>query len=71
MAEIPNDVIQSLRAALDGLRGAPLGVTDPVRDSLGTEIAMALDDLLAASFELVEAANSASPLSPVQLSRSG
>ncbi|SMO45021.1 hypothetical protein [Paracoccus laeviglucosivorans] len=57
MAEIPNDMIQSLRAALNGLGKAPLGVTDPVRDTLGAEVAMALDDLLAASFELVEAAN--------------
>lgn len=56
MTEIPNDVIQSLRAALDGLGQAPLGVTDPVRETLGAEVAMALDDLLAASFELVEMA---------------
>ncbi|MTH64229.1 hypothetical protein [Paracoccus shanxieyensis] len=57
MAEIPNDMIQSLRAALQDLGAAPQEVSDQLRAALGPDVGMAMDDLLAASFQLVEAAN--------------
>ncbi|WGR61655.1 hypothetical protein E3U26_12820 (plasmid) [Paracoccus ferrooxidans] len=56
MADIPNDLINQLLAALTGLGDAPQDITDPVREHHGSEIAMALDELLAASYQIVEAA---------------
>lgn len=56
MVDIPNDLINQLLTALSGLGDAPQDVTDPVRERHGAEIGMALDELLATSYQIVEAA---------------
>lgn len=64
MAEIPNDLIGQLQTALAALADAPGDVSDPIREHVGTEICMALDDLLAASYQIVEAADQRAALPP-------
>ncbi|MEF9604816.1 hypothetical protein O4J55_21825 [Paracoccus sp. PXZ] len=56
MAEIPNELLAQLHTALMRLGDAPQDVTDPIREKLGVGTSMALDDLLAASYQIVEAA---------------
>lgn len=64
MAEIPNDLIGQLQTALSALAQAPGAISDPLRDHAGAEVSMALDDLLAASYQIVEAAEQAPALCP-------
>lgn len=55
MPMIPKDLIEQLRIALLELGDAPQDLTDPVRDKLGTQAAMALDEVLAVSYQIIEA----------------
>lgn len=57
MAEIPDDLIGQLQAALSALAEAPKDVSDPISEHVGREASMALDDLLAVSYQIVEAAD--------------
>ena len=56
MADISKHLIGQLKAALADLGTAQTDVTDHVRECLGPQASMALDDLLAASYQIVEAA---------------
>ena len=60
MAEIPNNLIGQLQTALSELAQAP---RQP-GDDAGHEAAMALDDLLAASYQIVEAADQLPDIRP-------
>lgn len=59
MTEIPRQLINELRLALDGLGDAPQDMRDAIERLHGSSISMALDELLAVSYQIVEAAEQA------------
>lgn len=59
MTEIPRQLIHELRHALQGLGDAPQDMRDAIERLHGSSISMALDDLLAVSYQIVEAAEQA------------
>ncbi|MFT4013670.1 MAG: hypothetical protein QM682_09750 [Paracoccus sp. (in: a-proteobacteria)] len=56
MAEIPNDLIQAMRAALAEL---PASLQSETEAAFDPRAAMGLDDLLAAAYQVVELAQCA------------
>ena len=56
MARIPNDLIADLRNALHDLGGASAEASDLIREQLGADASRAFDDVLAACYQIVEAA---------------
>lgn len=56
VARIPNDLIADLRNALHDLGGASAEASDLIREQLGADASRAFDDVLAACYQIVEAA---------------
>ncbi|MFG6082773.1 hypothetical protein ACEUZ9_003424 [Paracoccus litorisediminis] len=62
MAEIPNDLLASLRAALVDLNSSNPEVTDEFLGNADSALSHAFDDLLATSYQIVEVASVSSTL---------
>lgn len=67
MTKIPKDLIGALHAALQTLAEAPHHPGEPIREHCGLAAAMALDDLLATSYQIVEIACQQSECRPARL----